>query len=150
MVGEPVRGPAGPSLGNLTPVDPGRSDANEPSGIHILSEEAAAVLEQARASRHGKGTHVLWMGPHQRLVLIGLIEGAGLGVHSSPPAASFQVLAGTARLYAAEPGPDGTIPEWVVGAGQIAAIPPERHGVDAVTDCVILLTVSLDPHAPRA
>jgi quercetin dioxygenase-like cupin family protein len=128
------------SLGDLVPVTSRHHDAAN-AGIIDLADAAAAAIEEARTSKHGKGTRILWTGPFQRLVVIGLTAGARLAEHSSPPAASFQVLSGTARLYAGEEA------EWHVSTGEIVAIPPERHAVDAVTDCAILLTVSLDPTA---
>lgn len=134
------------SLGPLTPVEDGRADADETAQPHDLAAEARAALEQARASRHGKGTRVLWTGLHQRVVLIAMAAGTKLAEHKSPPAASFHVLTGTARVYCAELTPEGDLPDWVVDAGHIVPIPPERHGVEALEDCVILLTVSLDPH----
>ena len=135
------------TLGPLTPVDSGRADAPETQDVHDLTAEGRVALEQARKSRHGKGTRVLWASRHQRAVLIAMTAGTALTEHTSPPAASFQLIEGTARLYSAEPTPEGTLPDWVVDAGQIVRIPDERHGVEALTDCVILLTVSLDPHA---
>lgn len=127
------------SLGDLVPVTSRHHDAAS-AGIVSLAEAADAAIEEARASRHGKGTRVLWTGPYQRLVVIALREGSQLAEHKSPPAASLHVLTGTARLYA------GDEAEWHVSAGEIVAIPPERHAVDAVTDCAFLLTVSLDPN----
>lgn len=127
------------SLGDLVPVTSRHHDAAN-AGIVSLAEAAEAALEEARTSKHGKGTRVLWTGPYQRLVVIALTEGAQLAEHVSPPAASMHVVSGTARLYA------GDEAEWHVSAGEIVAIPPERHGVDAVTDCAFLLTVSLDPN----
>ena len=135
------------SLGSLTPVDSGRAEAPEAEAVHDLAAEGRVALEQARRSRHGKGTRVLWGGRHQRVVLIAMTAGTALAEHKSPPAASFQLVEGSARLYSAEPTPDGTLPEWVVDTGQVVRIPDERHGVEALTDCVILLTVSLDPHS---
>ena len=114
--------------------------------MHDFAAEGRLALEQARKSRHGKGTRVLWASRHQRAVLIAMTAGTALAEHKSPPAASFQVVEGSARLYSAEPTHEGTLPDWVVDAGGIVPIPAERHGVEALTDCVILLTVSLDPH----
>jgi quercetin dioxygenase-like cupin family protein len=140
--GDGTSGEAAPwevhSLGDLVPVTSRHHDAAS-AGIVSLAEAADAAIEEARTSKHGKGTRVLWTGSHQRLVVIGLTKGAQLAEHASPPAASFHVISGTARLYAGEA-------EWHVSAGQIVAIPPERHAVDAVTDCAFLLTVSLDPN----
>jgi quercetin dioxygenase-like cupin family protein len=127
------------SLGDLVPVKSRHHDAAS-AGIVSLAAAAEAALEEARASRHGKGTRVLWTGPFQRLVVVGLTQGSQLAEHASPPASSFHVISGTARLYAGEQA------EWHVSAGEIVAIPPERHAVDAVTDCAFLLTVSLDPN----
>lgn len=127
------------SLGDLVPVTSRHHDAAS-TGIVSLAGAADAALEEARSSKHGKGTRVLWTGPHQRLVVIGLTAGSALAEHASPPAASLHVLAGTVRLHAG----DGA--EWHVSGGEIVAIPPERHAVDAVTDCAFLLTVSLDPN----
>ncbi len=134
------------TLGPLTPVRDGRADAATGTSVHDLESEARSALAQAQSSKHGKGTRVLWAGPHQRVVLIAMTAGTQLAEHKSPPAASFQVVEGSARLYSAEPTPEGTLPDWVVDAGGIVPIPAERHGVEALTDCVILLTVSLDPH----
>jgi quercetin dioxygenase-like cupin family protein len=33
--------------------------------------------------------------------------------------------------------------DWILGTGEIVAVPPFRHGVEAVEDSVILLTVAL-------
>ncbi|MDN5794894.1 MAG: LuxR family transcriptional regulator [Intrasporangium sp.] len=127
------------SLGDLVPVSSRHHDAAS-AGIVDLAEAAREAIEAARASKHGKGTRVLWTGPHQRLVVVGLTAGAKLAEHASPPAASLQVLAGTVRLCA------GDEAEWVVRSGEVVAIPPERHAVDAVTESAFVLTVSLDPH----
>ena len=70
-------------------------------------------------------------------VLMAILAGGGLAEHSSPPAATLHVLRGRIRLYA------GDAAEWFVSAGQVVAIPPERHSVDALEDSAFLLTVAL-------
>lgn len=127
------------SLGDLVPVDSRHHDAAS-AGIVPLAQAAEEAVEAARGSRHGKATRVLWTGPYQRLVVVGLTAGSRLAEHTSPPAASFQVLSGTARVVA------GSDTQWTVGVGEVVAIPPERHSVEADTDCAFLLTVSLDPN----
>jgi quercetin dioxygenase-like cupin family protein len=102
-----------------------------------LAEAGRALLEQARDAANGHASRLLIGGDHQRAVLMALTSGSALGEHESPPAATFHVVTGQARLYAV----DG--PQWVVSAGEVVAIPPERHGVVALDDCVILLTVAL-------
>lgn len=116
------------------------AEDNKP-GVTDLMAVTAKCLEQARANPEGRATHSVIHGPRQRAVLIGLTAGSGLGEHASPPAASFQVLVGEARLYVGNPeNPDQS---WDVKAGQIVPIPPDRHAVSAITDTVVLLTVSL-------
>lgn len=102
-----------------------------------LAQAGQALLEQARAATNGHASQLLVGGEHQRAVLMALTRGSSLSEHESPAAATFQVVTGQARLYAV----DG--PQWSVSAGEVVAIPPARHGVTAVEDCVILLTVAL-------
>ncbi|WP_347352411.1 LuxR family transcriptional regulator [Intrasporangium sp.] len=141
MTEEHVAPPAH-TLGDLVPVSSRHHDAAS-AGIVNVGEAAREAIEAARAARHGRGTRVLWTGAYQRLVVVGLAQGAQLAEHASPAAASLQVLSGTVRVYA------GQEAEWVVRAGEVVAIPPERHGVDAVTESAFLLTVSLDPNKPK-
>jgi len=137
---------AADSLGPLRPVDRSHAAAGRQGTRFTIAEEAGAALRAAREAKSGKGTRVLWATAYQRVVLIAMTAGTRLAEHASPPAASFHVVRGSARLYAAEPDADGRLAEWVAGEGQVVAIPPQRHGVEAVDDCVILLTVSLNPH----
>jgi quercetin dioxygenase-like cupin family protein len=102
-----------------------------------LGATGAALLEEARSAANGHASRLVVGGSVQRAVLMALTAGAVLGEHESPPAATFHVLTGRARLYAA----DGA--EWVVSAGGLVAIPPFRHGVEAMDDSVVLLTVAL-------
>jgi quercetin dioxygenase-like cupin family protein len=104
-----------------------------------LDDVGRTLLAAAREARNGHASQLLIGGEHQRAVLMALVGGAQLSDHESPPAATLHVVLGSARLYAV----DG--PEWTVHTGQLVAIPPQRHGVVALEDCVILLTVALDP-----
>jgi quercetin dioxygenase-like cupin family protein len=133
------------TLGQLQPVDRRRLATDRRGTLFTIGDEADAALRAAREAKRGTGTRVLWATEHQRVVLIAMRAGTRLAEHESPPAASFHVVTGSARLYAADPVPDGTPAEWVVSAGQVVAIPPQRHGVDAIDDTVVLLTVSLAP-----
>jgi quercetin dioxygenase-like cupin family protein len=107
-----------------------------------LVAAGAGLMERARAARNGHASQLLIGGAHQRAVLMALTNGSSLGEHESPPSATFQVVTGQARLYAVGG------PECVVSAGEVVAIPPERHGVAALEDCVILLTVALNEPPP--
>jgi quercetin dioxygenase-like cupin family protein len=104
-----------------------------------LTDTGQALLAKARETGNGHASQLLIGGSRQRAVLMALTEGAVLSDHDSPPAATFHVVSGTARLYAT----DG--PAWVVTAGQLVTIPATRHGVEALEECVILLTVALAP-----
>ena len=105
-----------------------------PLDLATVGEE---LLEQARAQSNGHASRLVVGGSVQRAVLMALTSGSQLSDHESPPAATFQVVRGSARLRAA----DGS--DLVVGQGQVVSIPPHRHGVDALEDTVILLTVAL-------
>ncbi len=100
-----------------------------------LTAYADRLLAQARSDARGKASAAVLKGASQRALLVALTAGAGLAEHVSPPAACLQVLSGRFRVYA---GPE----EWLVGAGQLVAIPEERHAVDCLADGVFLLTIT--------
>jgi quercetin dioxygenase-like cupin family protein len=105
---------------------------------HADATDLAAIgtqlLADARSGTSGRAAHALHTTPVLKAVLIALREGAALAEHNAPPAATLQCLVGQARLHAGSR-------EWPLSPGSFAPIPPERHGVDAVSDCVLLLTV---------
>jgi quercetin dioxygenase-like cupin family protein len=101
--------------------------------LHAVSE---ALLTQARGDERGRAAHIVLGGDLQRSTVLALVAGQGLDEHASPPAASLQCLVGRVLLRS---GAD----EWRLTAGQVVAIPPERHALDAEEDSVVLLTVSL-------
>lgn len=112
---------------------PHAADA-QPLDLGAVGDE---LLEQARSQSNGHASRLVVGGSVQRAVLMALTSGAQLSDHESPPAATFQVVRGSARLRAS----DGS--DLVVGQGQVVSIPPHRHGVDALEDSIILLTVAL-------
>ena len=101
--------------------------------LQTVSED---LLTQARADERGRAAHIVLGGDLQRSTVIALVAGQGLDEHAAPPAASLQCLVGRVRLRA---GAD----EWALTAGQVVAIPAERHALDAEEDSVVLLTVTL-------
>ena len=107
---------------------------HEPIDLHLAGTE---LLGQARSQSNGHASRLLVGGTAQRAVLMALTEGSELGEHESPASATFQVVIGSARLYAAGGA------SWTVRAGELVAIPEDRHGAQALQDCVILLTVAL-------
>ena len=65
-----------------------------------------------------------------------LAAGAELAEHDPPPAATLQVLSGSLRLHAGSRS-------WSLSGADLVPIPRARHGLQAVTDTVVLLTVAL-------
>ena len=69
-----------------------------------------------------------------RETVIALLAGHELNDHESPGEATLQVLRGRVRVSSDEDS-------WEGGVGEHVIIPPERHGVAALEDSVVLLTV---------
>lgn len=107
----------------------------EGTGLHDLGAIGEALLAQAQADARGKAAHLVVKSPLLRATVIALTAGSGLPEHNSPPAATLQVLRGQAVLRSA-------VERWELADGSLVPIPPERHAVDAITDCVLLLTVA--------
>lgn len=102
-----------------------------------LTAQAAALLDEARQATADRAARTLISSTIQRATLIALLAGAELAEHASPRAASLQVLSGEAHLVAGER-------TWSLQAGDLVAIPPQRHSLHADADTVVLLTVAVD------
>lgn len=102
-----------------------------------LPAAAEELLEGARASSAGRAGRTLTPGAGAPLkqTLLALAAGERLGDHASPTAATLQVLVGAVRLTA---GGD----EVELRTGDHASIPPVRHGLEALDDAVVLLSVA--------
>lgn len=101
-----------------------------------LGTAADELLADARGSEARRAARTVVTGTVQRATLIALAEGAEMAEHAAPPAATIHVITGQVRLHTRGR-------EWILDGGQLAAIPPARHGLTAVTDAVVLLTVAL-------
>ncbi len=101
-----------------------------------LDELASGVLEEALRQRAHRSARTLVTGSALRVTLIGLGEGAELAEHDAPTAATLQVLTGRVRVHT-----QGA--EWVLDQGKLLNLPHQRHGLTAVSDAVVLLTVAL-------
>lgn len=99
-----------------------------------LTALAREHLDAARTETHGRSAHLVLKDGPLRQSLIALVTGVELDEHNAPPAASLQVLHGHVRLTGRESGDQDLI------AGQLQAIPHERHSLRAVADSVVLLT----------
>lgn len=113
----------------------GPGPQESPAGVVSLPEVTTALLEQARTHHSRRAARTVVAGATLRATVMALAAGADLAEHDPPPAATLQVLCGTVRLHAGQRS-------WSLSAGEVMAIPPERHGVHAETDAVFLLTVA--------
>ena len=104
-----------------------------------LSQLADEQLATARSSNSGRAAHTVHGGhEHQlRQTLIAMAGGRDLSEHQSPGETTLQVLRGNVRLTTADDAWDGH-------EGDLLVVPRERHGLHAVDDSVILLTVLAD------
>lgn len=112
------------------------TDATE---VLHLPTEVEEVLDAARAGDSGRAARTLVKGAGARLkqTLLALTAGTVLADHEAPGEASLQVLRGSVRLTA----DDVDLP---MAEGAYAPIPATRHGVRAIEDAVVLLTVAAD------
>jgi quercetin dioxygenase-like cupin family protein len=115
-----------------------------PGTVIDLPTAAEALLADARAARAGRAGRTLSPGAGVPLkqALLALTEGTVLADHESPDEATLQVLTGHVHLTA-----DDRIIELTTG--KWTPIPPLRHGVEALEDSVLLITVATRPRAER-
>lgn len=102
-----------------------------------LTALADTHLAAAREASNGRSSAKV-LGDHTkrlRVNLIALAAGAALQDHESPGEATLEVLRGSIEFHA-----DGE--SVTLTAGQLLAIPPARHGLSAVTDAVVILSVA--------
>jgi len=93
-------------------------------------------LDQAREASSGRSAKTVFGGhEHQlRQTVIALRAGEELSEHENPGEATLQVLEGRVLLHAGEVFCNGSV-------GDLMTIPDAPHSLDAVEDCVVLLTV---------
>jgi quercetin dioxygenase-like cupin family protein len=108
-----------------------------------LTALAREHLETARAAGSGRSAHTVYGGHEHSLrqTLIALTQGSELDEHESPGEATLQVLHGRVRVTHAEVN-------WEGSTGDHIVIPRSRHGLHAIEDSVVLLTVAkaVGPH----
>jgi quercetin dioxygenase-like cupin family protein len=106
------------------------------TGLTDLAEVAAAELTTAREASAGRAARTLHGGRHHALrqTVVALRDGAALDDHESPGEATLQVLYGRVRLTS----PAGDVE---AATGDLLVIPPTRHGLLALEDAAVLLTV---------
>lgn len=105
-----------------------------------LDALAREHLERAGSEATGRSS-VTVVGGHERTLrqtLIALLAGRSMAEHENPGEATVVVHKGRVRLIA---GQDA----WEGRTGDLLIIPDERHGLEAIEDSVILLTVAKVP-----
>jgi len=103
-----------------------------------INDLADAQLAQARAADSGRGATTVHgrSGARLRQTLIALDAGRILGEHQSPGDASLICLRGKVQIRTSDDAID-------LNAGEMVAIPAQRHDVLAIEPSVMILTVAL-------
>jgi quercetin dioxygenase-like cupin family protein len=109
------------------------TDHPEVSQVDAVASE---LLKEAKGHATHRAARTLVTGVAQRATLIAMLEGVDLAEHDAPPAATLQVVTGRVRLHTRDR-------DLVLEPGQLAAVPRQRHGLTALTDAAVLLTVAL-------
>lgn len=107
--------------------------------MNKLSLDAVARehLKVATSQASGRSSETVY-GGHERVLrqtLMALAAGTQLSEHENPGEATLLVVLGRVRLSC---GDDS----WEGRPGDLIAIPPARHAVEALEDSAVLLTVA--------
>lgn len=97
-------------------------------------------LKRATNSERGRSAGTVYGGHEHvlRQTLVALTAGTSLAEHENPGEATVTVLRGRVRLHC---GDDS----WEGRSGDLIAIPPARHSLEALEDSAVLLTVAKLP-----
>jgi quercetin dioxygenase-like cupin family protein len=106
--------------------------------VSSIDDLAAERLAKAASAESGRSSVTVYSRPGARLrqTLTALAAGRVMGEHKSPGDASLLCLRGRVRLRAGDT-------EVELGPGDLVAVPPQRHDVEALESSVLLLTVAL-------
>ncbi len=114
------------------------TEEDPPSAPVVLQELGQELLASSGESHDGgRAAKTVLHEPGLRATLIALRAGHELAEHTAPPAASLFVVSGDVRLTS-------STNVIALTAGQLIAIPRERHSLVADTDAAVLLTVRFD------
>lgn len=106
--------------------------------ITSINELAESQLRTAATVESGRSAITVYGRPGARLrqTVVALSAGRVMGEHKSPGDASLLCLKGRVRLRAGDAETD-------LGEGDLIAVPPQRHNVEAIEPSVLLLSVAL-------
>ncbi|MEU4287315.1 cupin domain-containing protein [Kribbella sp. NPDC026596] len=106
--------------------------------VSSIDDLAVERLAKAASAESGRSSVTVYGRPGARLrqTLMALAEGRVMGEHKSPGDASLLCLRGRVRVRAGDA-------EVELGPGDLVAVPPQRHDVEALESSVLLLTVAL-------
>ncbi|BBX06789.1 cupin domain-containing protein [Mycolicibacterium aichiense] len=104
-----------------------------------LTQLADEQLAAARSSNSGRAAHTVHGGHDHplRQTVIALAKGHELSEHHTPGETTLQVLRGHVRLATADDA-------WEGKTGDLLVVPRDRHGLQAIDDSVVMLTVLAD------
>jgi quercetin dioxygenase-like cupin family protein len=106
--------------------------------VSSIDDLAAEQLAKAASAESGRSSVTVYSRPGARLrqTLMALAAGRVMGEHKSPGDASLLCLRGRVQVRAGDA-------EVELGPGDLVAVPPQRHDVEALESSVLLLTVAL-------
>jgi len=106
--------------------------------VASTNQLSADLLVKAASAVSGRSSVTVYSRPGARLrqTLMALAAGRVMGEHKSPGDASLLCVQGRVRVRAGDAEVD-------LGPGDLVALPPQRHDVEALEPSVLLLTVAL-------
>jgi quercetin dioxygenase-like cupin family protein len=106
--------------------------------VAAINQLAAEQLAKAESAESGRSSVTVYSRPGARLrqTLMALTAGNVMGEHKSPGDASLLCLQGRVRLHAGDT-------QLELAPGDLIAVPPQRHDVEALEPSALLLTVAL-------
>jgi quercetin dioxygenase-like cupin family protein len=103
-----------------------------------LDAKAREHLERATTVSNGRSSETVYGGHENvlRQTLIALAAGNSLAEHENAGEATVLVLRGRVRLSSGETS-------WEGRSGDLIAVPKARHGIEALENSVLLLTIAM-------